>query len=83
MSDILLLMHVCVCVCVCAGDGAGACGASGERLQVASNYSSGGSGTLACQQGQDVEYPQGAPGYLDDPTGYLLTLPGRQVRTHD
>ena len=71
-----------MCVCVCAGDGAGACGSSGERLQVASNYSSGGCGSLACQQGEDVEYPQGAPGYLDDPTGYLLTLPGRQVRPH-
>ena len=43
------------------------------------NYTSNGVGSLACDQGQDLVYPEGAPGFVYDPTGYLLTLPGRQV----
>lgn len=47
---------------------------------MANNYSSDGIGTLSCNQGLDVVYPEGAPGFVYDPTGYLLTLPGPQVR---
>lgn len=64
----------------CEGDGVGACESSQGQLQVSSNYTNAGLGTLACEQGEDVAYPEGAPGYFYDPTGYLLTLPGRQVR---
>lgn len=70
-----------MCVCVCAGDGRGGCDPSPQQLQMSSKYTDSGTGTLACDQGGDVPYPQGAPGYVYDPTGYLLTLPGRQVRT--
>lgn len=65
------------------GDGVGACESSQGQLQVPSNYTNAGIGSLACEQGEDVAYPEGAPGYLYDPTGYLLTLPGREVRTRD
>jgi hypothetical protein len=44
-----------------------------------SDYTTDGMGTLSCDQGQDIVYPEGAPGFVYDPTGYLLTLPGRQV----
>ena len=60
------------------GDGAVAC-TPNEGQPISSNYSSSGVGTLACDQGKDIAYPEGAPGYVYDPTGYLLTLPGRQV----
>ena len=37
--------------------------------QLAANYSSSGLGILACNQGSDVPYPAGAPGFVYDPTG--------------
>ncbi len=48
-----------------------------------SDYNTDGIGTLLCDQGQDIAYPEGAPGFVYDPTGYLLTLPGRQVHVAD
>ena len=52
-----------------------------QSASILDDYTSSGNGTLACDQGQDVVYPEGAPGFVYDPTGYLLTLPGRQVST--
>ena len=41
-------------------------------------YSTHGPGTIACQEGTDVIYPSGAPGYQDDPTGYSnITAAGK------
>lgn len=68
-------------MCECEGEGVGRCESPQGQLQVSSNYTNAGIGTLACEQGQDLAYPEGAPGYFSDPTGYLLSLPGRQVRT--
>ena len=59
-----------------------ACSPSDELQHISSNYTSGDAGTLACDQGEDIVYPEGGPGYVYDPTGYLLTLPGRQVMTN-
>ena len=50
-----------------------------QATSISADFISSGNGTLACDQGQDVVYPEGAPGFVYDPTGYLLTLPGRQV----
>jgi len=66
----------------CAGDGKVSCTPS-SQLQMNSDYTSDGIGTLSCDQGQDMVYPEGAPGFVYDPTGYLLTLPGRQVHAAD
>ena len=52
---------------------------SSQLLQMSVDYTTNGVGTLACDQGRDVVYPECAPGFVYDPTGYLLTLPGRQV----
>ena len=71
-----------MCIFLHEGDGSLACSPSAELLQLSSKYSHNGVGTLACDQGEDVVYPEGAPGYVYDPTGYLLTLPGRQVSSH-
>ena len=64
------------------GDGSSVCVLSNQASPIADDYTSSGNGTLACDQGQDVVYPEGAPGFVYDPTGYLLTLPGRQVSQH-
>ena len=61
------------------GDGASTCSPSSQLLQRQDAYITNGIGTLACDQGRDIAYPEGAPGFTYDPTGYLLTLPGRQV----
>lgn len=66
------------CFC-CSGNGAVNCIPSSQLLQLYESYTSDGVGTLACDQGQDLVYPEGAPGFVYDPTGYLLTVPGRQV----
>lgn len=63
----------------CSGNGQEECTPSNQLLQMSDDYITNGIGTLACDQGQDVVYPEGAPGFVYDPTGYLLTLPGRQV----
>ncbi len=67
------------CMCCYPGDGALSCTSSSQLLLMNSDYTTDGIGTLLCDQGQDLVYPEGAPGFLYDPTGYLLTLPGRQV----
>ena len=62
-----------------AGSNGTGCSPTEELQRMHSRYSSQGIGTLACSQGGDLTSPQGAPGFVQDPTGYLLTLPGRQV----
>ena len=42
-------------------------------------YTTEGSGMVACDQGQDVVYPAGAPGFQDDPTGASLQDPASQA----
>lgn len=65
-------------MCCCPGDGALNCTPSSQLL-MSNDYTTDGVGTLSCDQGRDIVYPEGAPGFVYDPTGYLLTLPGRQV----
>ncbi len=66
-----------------SGDGTLNCTPSSQLLLLNNDYTTDGIGTLSCDQGQDIVYPEGAPGFVYDPTGYLLTLPGRQVRIAD
>ncbi|DBA99225.1 hypothetical protein WJX82_007713 [Trebouxia sp. C0006] len=68
----------CTCWPGYTGDGALNCTTSNQLLMMKSDYNTDGIGTLLCDQGQDIAYPEGAPGFVYDPTGYLLTLPGRQ-----
>ena len=72
-----VLRDTCFC---CSGNGTVNCTPSSQLLQLYESYISDGVGSLACDQGQDLVYPEGAPGFVYDPTGYLLTLPGRQVQ---
>ncbi len=69
------MQHFSFC---CSGDGEVSCTPLSQLL-MKSDYTTDGVGTLSCDQGQDIKYPEGAPGFVYDPTGYLLTLPGRQV----
>ncbi len=66
----------------CAGDGQVSCTPSSQLL-MSNGYTTDGIGTLSCDQGQDIVYPEGAPGFVYDPTGFLITLPGRQVHAAD
>ncbi len=74
------MLHSMSC---CPGDGALNCTPSSQLLLMKSDYTTDGVGTLSCDQGPDIVYPEGAPGFVYDPTGYLLTFPGRQVRVAD
>ncbi|DBA95832.1 TPA: hypothetical protein ACH3X1_001379 [Trebouxia sp. C0004] len=67
----------CTCWPGYTGDGEVSCTPSSQLL-MNSDYTTDGVGTLSCEQGQDIVYPEGAPGFVYDPTGYLLTLSGRQ-----
>ena len=79
-------MHIMVCKSgsmqhsgfCCSGDGEVSCTPSSQLL-MKSDYTTDGVETLSCDQGRDIAYPEGAPGFVYDPTGYLTTLPGRQV----
>jgi hypothetical protein len=52
-----------------AGSGYQSCSPSAAIAALASQYTTGGPGVLACDEGTDVPYPPGAPGYAYDPTG--------------
>ena len=51
------------------GDGHTApCAPSANLSELLGQYSTGGPGKLACSEGHDVQYPEGAPGYEYDST---------------
>ena len=59
----------------------GACQPSNLLGQL--QYTTAGSGLVACNQGADVIYPEGAPGFQDDPTGSSLANSASQVLPDD
>ena len=57
-----------------AGDGKTGCKATAQLAGLTQLYQASQNGTLACQQGADVTYPEGAPGFAYDPTGAFASL---------
>ena len=56
--------------CRIAGDGQSECTPRANlSTELGEMYVTAGAGWLACSEGDDVEYPQGAPGFKHDPTG--------------
>lgn len=62
-----------------ADDGSGACKPTQQLQGLNMRYTTHGPGTIACQEGRDVAYPPGAPGYQDDPTGHFNTTSAGKV----
>ncbi len=64
--------YTCACFPGYSGDGKNSCAADPAALSAtAARYATDGTGKLACSEGQDVAYPEGAPGFAYDPTGGL------------
>lgn len=61
-----------------AGDGT-SCTATPDIGLYANMYETGGIAQLACDEGSNVQYPSGAPGFRHDPTNYTNTNPSLQV----
>lgn len=58
--------YTCECFAGYSGDGF-TCRETSELASIQANYTSDGSGYLACDQGYDVAYPEGAPGFAYNP----------------
>lgn len=64
--------YTCACYPGYSGDGRASCTANPAALAATTaRYVTDGTGKLACSEGQDVAYPEGAPGFAYDPTGGL------------
>ncbi|GMH39935.1 hypothetical protein BSKO_07839 [Bryopsis sp. KO-2023] len=63
--------YKCECFYGHSGDGLQGCERNRDFDSLASMYSTQGRGFVACDEGQDVLYPVGAPGFIDDPTGSI------------
>lgn len=70
----------CPCYQGYAGDGT-ICQPTPELAAVQAGYVTDGPGRLACSEGRDVPYPEGAPGFAYDVTGALARVAngGQQV----
>ena len=55
--------------CKITGDGENCTPRANLSTELQEMYVTAGPGLLACSEGADVEYPQGAPGFEHDPTG--------------
>ncbi|CAD7701855.1 unnamed protein product [Ostreobium quekettii] len=51
------------------GDGQSVCEETASLAEIQAQYTTAGPGILACEEGEDVQYPIGAPGFVYDPTG--------------
>ena len=67
--------YECSCTLGYQGDGF-SCAATAALQALQANYSTAGQAQLACQEGSDVPYPEGAPGFAYDPTGGAGVLNG-------
>lgn len=68
--------YTCACYPGYSGDGRATCRADPAALAATSaRYATDGTGKLACSEGGDVAYPDGAPGFAYDPT-WGLSRPG-------
>lgn len=61
----------CTCQRGYVGDGFSCSLDAGAMADLTSAYTTYGAAQLACQEGADVPYTEGMPGYQYDPTGYL------------
>ncbi|KAK9845545.1 hypothetical protein WJX84_003268, partial [Apatococcus fuscideae] len=67
----------CQCFLAYTGDGT-SCTATPDIGLYANMYETGGIAQLACDEGSNVQYPSGAPGFRHDPTNYTNTNPSLQ-----
>lgn len=67
--------YTCACTLGYAGDGF-SCNPTPTLDQLQLNYTTQGAAQLACDEGQDVKYPTGVPGFAYDPTGGLSRADG-------
>jgi hypothetical protein len=66
----------CRCFPGYAGEGGTKCTPTPELAKLVGRYVTQGAAKLACEEGEDLQYPRDAPGYMDDPTGGLSKAVG-------
>lgn len=73
--------YTCSCFEGYAGDGY-SCQPTAALQALQNNYETDGAGRLACSEGKDLRWPEGAPGFAYDLTGALgrVANGGQQVR---
>lgn len=73
---------VCKCAPGYTGDGVTCAENAAQASAIRSSFVTMGPAALACDEGTDVTYPEGALGFAYDPTGGLANVSGTEVGGH-